>query len=311
MSQRIAFLEKQLAARAAFAAESMAEVRARPHDRAAAFFARADAEHVEEIQRDIAIAKAERDRELFEVRLHGGPIGHGTIPIKLFAKFIEPFVSAVEHAAYRLHLGADARRGIPSSLSHAMDMQLAGVRSGSARLMLTGRLSPDLGGASVLENTLGQIFRLLEDEERFTDTVDAVGVKAARKMAEAFKPLEAAGSGMDMNWSAPNGMRHAWTSDARALADFRAKVEQLDEPEVFERIIHGTVRALRDNGVIELRDADGENHRVRYGLTQHDDVAELGLWMPVAFMVRTERTRDLMTGRDIDRNHLLRVITAK
>lgn len=308
MSQRIAFLERQISARAAFAKQSAEELRARPHDRASAFFAQGDADYLAELERDLAIAKAERDRELFEVRLHGGSVGYGSMPLRLLARFIEPFASAIEHAAYRLHVGKDARTSIPAALIHAMDIQLAGLRSGSARLMLTGKLSPDLGGASVLENTLTQLFHLLGDGEQFGDAVDAVGVKSARKISEAFKPLIDAGSGMDMSWSSPNGTRHVWASDAAILAGFRARVEHLDDPAVFERALRGTVRALRDNGVIELRDADGLTHRVRYGMAQHEEVAALGLWMPVAVKVRTERTHDPISGRDIDRNHMIELL---
>lgn len=285
-----------------------AEHHAKSKSTLADFWAAPWREREAEIRHELQLAKAERDRELFEVRLHSGPIGHGTMPLRMLARFIEPFVSAIEHAAYRLHRGKDARAAIPSALLNAMDVQLAGLQAGSARLMLTGKLSPDLGGASVLENTLVQMFRLLDGEDDFSDAVDAVGVPAARKLAEAFKPLEDAGSGMDMNWTAPNGTRHAWASDTTILGSFRRKVASLGEPEIFERTLVGQVRALRDTGIIELRDQLGKSHRIRYGLAQQQEVASLNLWMNIIAKVRTERVHDPIAGRNIDRNHLIEIV---
>lgn len=306
MTTKLQLLEAQLAAQRKFEGQDRAHLAENPQSKSDAFFARASAAVVAELEQKIRAERQVRAREVVEIRLHEGPIGEGNAPLRLLARFLDELGESVERAAHRLFSGANSTPRVPPQVRQQLDLRVISLEAGSARIKISGQLQPDLGGAAALDTTLHRIFDVFHAEgDTFFDAIDAIGTSSARHLADALRPVQEHEVSVDFIWMPPVGNERRWDARPAQLANIRTKIEQIGDPELFEHEVSGQIVALNENGRLELRDSSGRRLRVRYGRSLMPLVASFHLLQETVLPLRTERAFERASQRWIEKHWLI------
>lgn len=280
-----------------------------PNDAAASFFTSAKKEHLKELQTQLRLAKAARDRELLEIRLVGDQTTHGTIPLHLLAKLLAPFNDALTCAAHRLATGEELEKPAPQQLKAMLDLRLAGLASGSTRLLVTGKTSPDLTGESVLENALRGFFDLLkEGDQGFLDTADSVGVKSVRKVSNFLNEAKKNGLEIELSWNSPSNKPYRWFGGFDQITSFRKLASTLGDPVVNEELVMGHVKKLLDTGRLEIQKSNGERIKVTYSADKFEYISTLHLGQSVTLKCKKYEYHDRLRHENISKYHFVELL---
>jgi len=299
------FLREHADALSKFAKETADRARAAPND----FFLQVAAKNQEDsahaVAQELQLAEAEEAGELVDLRLIG-PWVEGSISLDWFIRAMDPLSRTWKLAAHRLRYGRDAARGVGADVVSALNLKLAGLGHGSARIFVTGNAMPDLTGESLLQATLMQTFRLLNSrQDEFYDAVDAVGGKSAHQLSEFMKALDDAGLAAQFTWQSPRG-RQVWEGRPDEITRIRALLDTIREPERYEEVVEGRVAGITDAGRLDLRTDDGKIS-IRFPLRLTDQVQRLTITSLARIKVETARYWDSVEKKDIYKRQLIEV----
>lgn len=284
----IAWFEKQIAAISKFAAEDEVRLLLTPDDFALQIIVSNNRQHLDSLRHDLMLAQAERENEVFGLRLISPTLERGAIPLRLLARISGPLHKFIAGTAYHLWHGKDPSRGIPSHWSNELDLRLAGVGHGSTRLYLTGNVKPDLAGDSALQGGLDAIFSLLNAQpEEFFDALHTMGPVAAKGLTEFLKTMEAEGINTEFSWMAPDNCLHKWNGNYQEIVRLRSVLDEANS--TFERsfeTIYGTVSLLSSTGRIEiLQDDSNAKVKIKFPKGNKDWLAGITLHQRVEAVV--------------------------
>jgi len=276
------------------------------NNRAAKFFKESFELYRNEFEREEIIAAAGLAGELIDLRFIGPRVDNGTMPLGQFLEVLDPLNRGLNKAAYRLRNGKEARQ-IKDDIKDALNLKMSGIGSGSTRILITGDARPDLTGNNLLTDTLTQVFRLLKaNNEDFFDAVDAVGGSAAKKFGEALSSTRKHGLEAEFTWK--RGKDHlSWYGSPSEIDRIINLIETTQEAEVYEETITGTISAIADTGIIQIRSGE-EKIKIRYPMKLIDSAEQLNLNQHVSLKVRTSRFYDAVMQKDVLKRTLIAVI---
>jgi hypothetical protein len=299
----ITFHKDRLSEFEAAVEEQKGALRRNPNDQSAKFFATAYESYIKDTKHDLSIAQAERLQELFELRLLGTEVSNGSIRLDTLANLAAPLSSAFKHAAHRLHFGKVAHK-VDRAISEMLDLRLGALGLGSTKLFITGNISPDLTGQSLLQQTLDQVFKLLTSrDDEFYDAVDAVGIKAARRFDELLRTLQAHSMAAEWNWKAP-AKEYRWSGSSDEIIRVRTMLGTISEPESFVEHIEGEVSAISERGRIEVRTREAKL-KIRFALEQTPTIEEIHLHQTVRLKIETNRYFDSLSKKHVSKHFLI------
>ncbi len=86
---------------------------------------------------------------------------------------------------------------------------------GSTKLFLTGRISPDLYGNSLIEDSLENTFNLLNSEssEQLTESVSKIGVRSAKNINNLLKEINLSGLEAEISWASQFDRLFVWNGN--------------------------------------------------------------------------------------------------
>lgn len=259
-----------------------------------------------EAEKAVQLLEFEQSGQLVDLRLIG-PRATGSISLDWFLKAMEPLSKAWKFSAYRLRNGVEAHKKIGSEISNAMNLKLAGIATGSTRILVTGNAMPDLSGENLFRATFTQTFRLLNSKnDDFYDAVDAIGGKAAHQISEFMKALDSGGFAAEFTWKTPSEI-FKWDGRPDEIARIRYLLDAIKEPEEYEETISGRVAGIADTGKLELRTESGKIS-IRFPLKLTDNVRLLTITSEASIKVRTTRYWDPLQKRDVFERQLISVI---
>ncbi|MDR1229585.1 MAG: hypothetical protein LBK55_11365 [Azoarcus sp.] len=299
------FLRGHADALSRFAKETVDRARAAPDD----FFLQLAAKNQEDsaraVEHQLLLDEAEEAGELFDLRLIG-PQVNGCISLDWFIKAMEPLSKAWKLAAHRLRYGTDSSRAVGADVVSALNLKLAGIGHGSARIFVTGNARPDLTGESLLQATLVQIFRLLNSsQDDFYDAVDAIGGRSAHQLGEFMRRLDDAGLAAQFTWESPRG-RQFWEGGPDEITRIRALLDTIREPERYEEVIQGRIAGIADTGRLEMRTDNGKL-LVRFPLKLTEQVQRLTVTSMTSIRVETACYWDSVQKKDIRKRQFISV----
>lgn len=229
----------------------------------------------EEFERRLRMAKAERRFEVINLRLNGGRLALGGVPLRLLAKLAEHFNATLEQSAWRIWDKDGDATGIDVSFIRELDLQLADISAGSTQLAIIGNTAPDLTGVSALEAALREVFDVLEaDVDAILDRVHVLGLRAGKSLCDFLTVLERENVAVDLAWTAPD-KPYEWHGDSREITRVRALLDDIGEPTTTTESFHARINVLSIRNRMEVERLDtGEKLRLSYHKSLADAVQE-------------------------------------
>jgi len=190
-----------------------------------------------ELEKQLRIEKAKRDKEVIEIRLKGRT-ANGTLPLEVLAKLADGLSGTVLNASYFIQFGRKMQKSKEKQVHDIVDLRLAGISTGSTKLFITANTAPDLFGRSIAEESLKHSFNLLQSEspDDLTESASKVGKESVKKLYKFLTSISNAELEVDLNWSSPTNERYEWQGSTQNLLKVAQSLTniQMSEPEVIE-----------------------------------------------------------------------------
>jgi hypothetical protein len=278
-----------------------------PTLKGARFFADAFSVYELEAKRDNVLARAKELEELIDFRFIGPNTADGTMPLKQLIDILSPLESSLNAAAFHLRHGKEVELRQGSDVRDDLNLKLAGVGYGSARVFVVGDGRADLTGKNLLNETLLETFKLLnaDDGDDFYDALDGLGGHAARKLVEALKKTEAAGLAADFTWKREEG-NIRWEGSPQELKRVIAKLEGNAPPLESEKLLSGQVATVSDAGTIHIRDGETKT-KIRFPNKLIREAKKLHIGATVSLRVLSSTFLDPATRTEYDKYTLIAI----
>lgn len=257
--------------------------------------------HIGELQQELRLAKEALSSELVELRLFGGQVNYGSVPLRLMAKVVDKLNNAVSSAAFFLRYGKDPARGVPDELADELDLRLSGLAPGSSRILVSGRIAPDTTGESILDDALHHVFRILDPEspEALREELAIIGAKAVREVAGLLECLEKEKIGAGLTWYSPAAKEYKWGGTLTDVQTSHSRLARIATLEPMQVNLQGEVSALSQSGAFHIR-PPGEDRRikVRYPKGLYQGVSQLHLGQQIEIAVTKFTHIDELSGEE-------------
>ncbi|WP_047043143.1 hypothetical protein [Vibrio mexicanus] len=235
--------------------------------------------HLEELRLQLMHAKQQRDKEVIELRLIGGEVNNGTVPLDILANLAKTFSGLISSASAKIKLGQDVSGVIPFEVTQPLNLRFADIGHGSSRLFVTGDSSPDLFGESLLENSLQGLFDLLSQDlnEGISDQVHYMGLRSVHNLAEFLKVLRKRSIELELTWTAPNEKKHLWYGRWDKIQTLEKLLDGFSATEPSDTSIEGVIELISKSGKVDVRTSDDELIKVTYSKKLYSEVRKLRL----------------------------------
>lgn len=253
-----------------------------------------------QLQEELKQAKEAREKEIIEYRLKGELARHGDIPLGILGDLAKSLERQIYAAAYYIKDGKDLRAQIPKDLREEVNLQLAGLQPGSTRLMVSGDLSPDIFGNSVIEEALEGTFRLLrsEDSEEVSEHATEVGSRSAEKLRNFLDTVRKNELTIDIQWSSPSDEVRRWKASKSKLDKITNNLQQIEEEDTIEEVVEGRIRMLNSLGRFKLETDDGRVYECKYPTSLHEDMTNLHLEEQIRAKLLRHVIKNSATGHE-------------
>lgn len=260
-----------------------------------------------EAERNLVIADVGETVDALEWRLVGQRLQFGEVPLALLARLAEPLNKLILRAAYFARNGIDPAHGVGEDLTNEMDLRLAGVAPGSARLFIRGNSNPDTTGTSALSAAVSNLFDVLKATDDFTEFYERlgeIGEGAAHSLRDTLKALEQEECSLEIRWHSPVNAR-AWSATFDQVVRVRTLLDGTAEPIYRQSVLVGTITLLAVNGRVQLVDSLGNKKTVRFNpKKQGEQVGALRLGQHVELAVTERVVFDPITAYELVRYSL-------
>lgn len=237
--------------------------------------------HVADIQTQLREGKERRAHEVLQVRLSGELVQHGSVPLSLFSGLLTALGDAVNAAAQKIQYGRRVGR-ISSRVVKDLNLRLADVAPGSARIFIRGDLNPDLFGYSALEEALARVFEVLEASEQnhLSSAVADVGFRSAKGIREFLEYAHGSGLDVEFSWPTPANEVRQWSASSNTSGHLASLLGTFksSEPEVVR--MTGEVITLSLRGKFEIS-GEGRVVKADFGRNLVGKIQEIHLGQDV------------------------------
>jgi hypothetical protein len=190
----------------------------------------------------------------------------GTISLTVLARLAGNLASAIQSAAQKLKDGQRLRGKIPDEIIKTLDLRLAGIKSGSTLLYITGNLSSDLFGHSLIEETLENTFKLLEANtaDLLIEGVANIGIRSAGGISSFLKGIANSDYDLELSWDSPTGKAFSWSRNRDEILSFANSLDKIKIAEPEQMIVVGKLITASLKGFFEIQDIKGRSFRGNY-----------------------------------------------
>lgn len=171
-----------------------------------------------------------REKEIIQVRLKGEIAKYGSIPLEVLANLASSFSESIMQTSKYMKFGNRYIKNINKVIKSIIDLRIADIENGSTILYLTGNTSPDLFGNSTIQDSLENIFNLLEspNDEQLSENITTVGAKAVRGFTKLFSHLSREKLELNLKWDSPFDKSFSWEGDQEKIHSLYNTFNQLD-----------------------------------------------------------------------------------
>ncbi len=83
--------------------------------------------HLEDLRLQLMRAKQQREKEVIELRLSGGEVNNGTVPLDILANLAKTFSGLISSASAKIKLGQDVSGVIPFDVTQPLNLRFADI----------------------------------------------------------------------------------------------------------------------------------------------------------------------------------------
>lgn len=270
------------------------------------------AEHIDDLNQQLALAEDRPIIELIEFRLKASCFQDGSVPLRLVAKAADEVRQMLGYAALRLSRGGLERKRVPESLYDELDLRLTAVLPGSSRLVITTASHRDLFDDGLSKNSLERIFRLLEsggEGQEFLEAMADLGPASTRCVRDLLHLVAGASAQLDLSWRYSGETVRTWNGTDKALA---AVMHALDVTQLNSRedvTLEGVIELLSKRERISLRTEDNRAVRILFPKRLLPRVSELHLDQQVRLRCSVTETMNPFTGETSTFYELIEIAT--
>lgn len=291
----------------AFAAETSKRAEAEPENFLLQLVAKNQRDAAQEAELQYLQLQGMQVANALEWRLIGERTKNGRVPMGLLAKLADPLNKLLLKAAFYARTSESLTRTVWEDFSMEMNLKLAGLGEGSARLFIVGNTFPDATGSAPLSEGIDHLFDTLQQGANptgFYESLGDLGEQASEELHDVLKALEQEECSVEVRWHAAGSVK---SRELRfdEVVRMRVLLEDSVDPEPVDCHIEGLIGLLASSGRIQIVQANGEKVNVRFQpKSQGDWVARLRLGQHVALATKAKSYRDPASG-EITRVHRL------
>ena len=170
------------------------------------------------------------------------------------------FSNAIFNTSKYFQFGNKGGVKIDSIINETIDLRLEGLGKGSTIFYLSAKTSPDLFGNSVIQNSLDNVFDLLNSQspEQIIDNISIVGSRSIKYYSDFFEELNKDDLELDLTWHTPNENVKRWEGTKEKILSLYNTLNniKLSEPEEID--FEGEIITLSLKGRFEILSIDKE-----------------------------------------------------
>ena len=244
----------------AFASEYSLQLKAEPNNFSLSLTLQSIQNQIDELQLQLYQENIKREKEIVQLRLKGRIAKFGTFPLSLVGGLTNSFSNAVFNTSKYFQFGNKGGTKIDRIITETIDLRLEGLGRGSTIFYLSARTSPDLFGNSVIQNSLDNVFELLnsQSEEQIIENINIVGSKSIKYFSDFFEELNNDDLELDLTWHSPNENLRTWEGTKDRILSLYNTLNSIKLSEPEEVDFEGEIITLSLKGRFEIFTVDKE-----------------------------------------------------
>lgn len=284
-----------------FARESEARAAAEPENFMLQLVAKNQRDASEDVDMEYLLAAGQQSAQSLEWRLIGERTKGGRVPMALLAKLADPLNKLLLKASFFARNKEDPSRGVGQMFSNEMNLKLAGLAEGSARLFIVGNTAADATGSAPLEEGLEHILDALASGEQpgaFYESLGDLGEQASNALHDVLKAMEQEECSVEVTWhSGAEGRSQALGFDQ--IVRMRSMLSDSVDGSPEDDEVSGIIGLLASSGRIQIVRETGEKTNVRFKpKSQGDWVSKLRLGQAVTLKTKAKIYKDPASGEE-------------
>lgn len=212
---------------------------------------------IDDLTRQMVEEKSLRAMEIVEIRLTGPKAYFGTLPMHLVGQLTASFEEMLVQVGRFVKHGSRGQDSL-QSIRGLLDVRLNRISSGSTRLFVTAKTSPDLFGDSLSEECIQRTFNLLkvEDGSELTERAGEIGKGGVQNLNRFLKTLYESDLEASLNWQTPFDTTLEWEGTRERIGLLQHSLENIMEEEAVEINFKGEVlmESIRGQARFEVKD---------------------------------------------------------
>lgn len=215
---------------------------------------------ISELQHQLYLENLKREKEIVQLRLKGHLARFGTFPLSLVGGLTNSFSNAVFNTSKYFQFGNKGGAKIDQIINESIDLRLEGLGRGSTIFYLSAKTSPDLFGNSVIQNSLDNVFELLnsENSEQIIENISVVGSRSIKYYSNFFEELNKDDLELDLTWHTPNETLKNWNGTKEKVLSLYNTLNSIKLSEPEEISFEGEIITLSLKGRFEIFSVDKE-----------------------------------------------------
>lgn len=215
---------------------------------------------ITELQQQLYQENLKREKEIVQLRLKGRVAKFGTFPLSLVGGLTNSFSNAVFNTSKYFQFGNKGGVKIDNIINETIDLRLEGLGRGSTIFYLSAKTSPDLFGNSVIQNSLDNVFDLLNSQspEQIIENISIVGSKSIKYYSDFFEELNKDDLELDLTWHTPNETVKNWDGTKDKILSLYNTLNSIKLSEPEEISFEGEIITLSLKGRFEIFSVDKE-----------------------------------------------------
>jgi hypothetical protein len=229
---------------------------------------------IDDLQNQLYHENLKREKEIVQLRFKGKVARFGTFPLSLVGGLTNSFSNAVFNTSKYFQFGNKGGVKIDNIINETIDLRLEGLGKGSTIFYLSAKTSPDLFGNSVIQNSLDNVFELLNSQspEQIIDNISIVGSRSIKYYSDFFEELNKDDLELDLTWHTPNESVKNWYGTKQKILSFYNTLNSIKLSEPEEISFEGEIITLSLKGRFEIFSIEKERF---YGTFPNELIEEI------------------------------------